>query len=343
MTLCIGFLVPGMYAISRATQGVRVQAWKQAEALRRLGHEVLELDPWKPAPLDRIDVLQFFLGGTSFHRIEALRELFRAQLVFAPMIDSMEPNWRYRMAARLGSLHPRLLTIPGIFRQNAMGSDLVVVRSTHERDRLVKGLGVDPAKVEIVLNGVDPPPPTSPALARERLSLPERFLFHVSSYTQERKNVVRLIEAVGPLGYPLIVAGAAVDGAVLDALRGLCIRYPNVRLLGHLDYDVLLSTYAACDTFCLPSLNEGTGLVGLEAAALGAKVVVTRNGGPPDYYGDLAEYVEPLDVHSIREAVRAAWDRPKDDRLKTHVLSTLTWDQSAVRLAECYARHPRGS
>jgi glycosyltransferase involved in cell wall biosynthesis len=339
--LTIGFLLPGLYALSRATQGVRVQAWRQAEALRRLGHEVLELTPWQPAPLERLDVLQFFFGGPLLHQIEAHRFLFRASLIFAPMIDSMESNWRYRIAATVGSLHPRFQTVPGTIRRQARGSEAVVVRSTHERDRLVEGCGVDPGKVEIALNGVDPPPPTGPEIARERLGLPDRFLFHVSSYTQERKNVGRLIEAVGPLGHPLVVAGFAPPGPDLDAMRTLAGRFPNVRLLGHLDQETLLSAYAACDTFCLPSLNEGTGLVGLEAAALGAKIVVTKNGGPPDYYGDLAEYVDPLDVGSIRGAVQRAWARPKDERLRRRVLSDLTWDRSAERLVEIYRSHPR--
>lgn len=318
-----------------------MQAWRQAEALRRLGHEVLELTPWEAAPLDRLDVIHFFLGGPLIHRIEDLRFLFKASLAFAPMIDSMESNWRYRIAAWIGSRHPRLMTVPGLFRANALGSEVVIVRSTHERDRIVRGLGVDPAKVEIVLNGIDPPPPVDPTLARSRLDLPDRFLFHVSSYTQERKNVARLAEAVGPLGLPLIVAGAAVEGAELERLRALARRHPSIRLLGHLDQETLLSAYAACEVFCLPSLNEGTGLVGLEAAALGAKIVVTRNGGPPDYYGPLAEYVDPLDVGGIRAAVERAWSAPKDDRLRTRVLTELTWDTSAARLVEAYRAHPR--
>ncbi len=339
----IGFLLPGTYALSRATQGVRVQAWKQAAALRELGHDVLELNPWEPAPLDRLDVIQFFLGGPLTHGVETYRAFFKAALVYAPMIDSMESNWRYRIASWLGSRHSRFLTVPGVMRANALGSELVVVRSTHERDRIVRGLGIDPGRVEIVLNGMEPPPPTRPDLARASLGLPERFVFHVSSYTQERKNVVRMVEAIGPLGYPIVIAGAAAEGAELERLRSLARAYPQVRLLGHLDDETLRSTYSACDVFCLPSLNEGTGLVGLEAASQGAKIVVTRNGGPPDYYLDLAEYVNPLDVNDIREATRRAWERPKDSRLQDRVLRELSWEKSARRLAECYQAHPRRS
>ncbi|MBL9150609.1 MAG: glycosyltransferase [Phycisphaerae bacterium] len=334
--MVIGFLLPGNYALARATQGVRVQAWKQVEALRALGHEVLELTPWQPAPLDRLDVIQFFLGGPLTHNIESYKPYFKAALVYAPMIDSMESNWRYRIATTLGSLHPRFLTVPGVMKRNAMGSEAVVVRSTHERDRIVKGMGVDPSKVSIVLNGNEPPPPTSPDKARRELDLPERFVFHVSAYTQERKNVARMLEAIGPLGYPVVVAGAAADGPEREQLRALATQYPQIRLLGHLDYETLLSAYAACDVFCLPSLNEGTGLVGLEAAALGAKIVVTQNGGPPDYYLDMADYVDPLKVDDIRAKVERAWNRPKDDRLAHRVIHDLTWKASAESLVKVY-------
>lgn len=332
----IGLLLPGTYALSRATQGVRVQAWRQAAALRRLGHEVLELNPWQPAPLADLDVIHFFFGGPLTHGIEGYRPFFKGVLAYAPMIDSMEPNWRYRIATTLGSLHPRFLTVPGVMRANARGSDVVIVRSTHERERIARGLGIAEHSIELVLNGMDPPEPADPELARRSLGLPERFILHVSSYTQERKNVLRLLEAALPLGYPVVIAGAAAEGSTLRELRALAERSPQVRLLGHLDDATLQSAYAACEVFCLPSLNEGTGLVGLEAAAQGAKIVVTRNGGPPDYYLDLADYVDPLKTRSIREALVRAWERPRDNRLRERVMNELTWDRSAEQLVACY-------
>ena len=162
----------------------------------------------------------------------------------------------------------------------------------------------------------------------------------MSAYTQGRKNVERLIRAAGPLEIPLIIAGTAEPGETLDRLRGLCETYPHVRLLGFQPPDMLQSLYAGCRVFALPSLHEGTGLVALEAAAHGAGVVITRCGGPPDYFGNLASYCDPHDIDSIRRAVEERWERPEGDRLQRHVLDTLTWDQSAHRLAAVYQQLP---
>jgi glycosyltransferase involved in cell wall biosynthesis len=81
------------------------------------------------------------------------------------------------------------------------------------------------------------------------------------------------------------------------------------------------------------------GLVAVEAAAYGAGVVITKNGGPPDYFGDLAYYVDQFDVASIRHSVQKAWENPKSEAIKRHVLTNLTWEQSARSLVAAFQRH----
>jgi glycosyltransferase involved in cell wall biosynthesis len=262
-------------------------------------------------------------------------------LAFAPIIDSNQSIRAYRVAAGVGNITWKLATVPGEFRRQALASDLVIVRSRHEHERVAGGLGIDPAKIEIVLNGVDPVTDADPAAARRAFDLPENFLLHVSSYTQDRKNVVRMLEAVGPLGIPVILVGHTLPGPTLDHINGLAERFGNVRRLPFVDQQMLHNLYAACRVFCLPSTHEGTGLVALEAASLGARIVITRNGGPPDYFANLAEYVDPFSVESIRSAVQRAWEAPPSDALRTHVLRHLTWDASARALMAAYAKHRR--
>jgi hypothetical protein len=191
--------------------------------------------------------------------------------------------------------------------------------------------------VKVILNGVPEPIPTDAAEVRARFSLPDEFVLHVSTYGHARKNVARMIEAIGPTGIPLVIAGTADPGPTLDHVETLAKRFANVRLLGYVDEPTLCSLYAACSVFCLPSEHEGTGLAALEAASYGAKVVITRNGGPPTYFKGHAEYVEPTSVDSIREAVTKSWKAPPSDALRQHVLTHLTWAHSARSLVEAYA------
>lgn len=349
----IGFLLPANYSVGNPGNGVRAQARFQAQALRRLGHEVIELSPWNDCA-HGLDVVHFFQGGFGHYGIEPARNAGYRALVFAPIIDSNEPNSRYRLAAQLGSLSSKVFTIPAVLRTQCRNSDMVVCRSQHEHTRIVEGLGIDPSKVRIVLNGVERLAAFAPAASSAVVcsttpdlatnataqligTLPSSgFILHVSAYTQERKNVLRLVEAVGPLAIPLVIAGAARAGPVLERLKTLTSQYPHVQLLGFVDDTSLHALYRACKVFCLPSLHEGTGLVALEAAARGARIVITRNGGPPDYFGALAHYADPLDIENLRRAVLSAWNAPSSDALRQHVTTELTWDRSAAALVEAY-------
>lgn len=337
----IGFMIPTTFALDGPANGVRNQAVHQAEALRALGHTVTLMDPWGDYPLAEMDGVQFFTGGYPLFPIHTKRPRPVKHLIFAPMIDSNESNRRYRVAARLGTSVPRFDTIPGMFRRQAEACSLIVARSTHERQRVLEGLGIDPAKnpVEIVLNGVNPPGEVDPGPARKAYDLPEQFILHVSAYTQARKNVVRMIEAIGPTGLPLVIAGSAPEGPGLERVKAAAAKYKQVRLMGYLPRELMTSFYGAARLFCLPSIHEGTGLVALEAAACGAGVVITEHGGPPDYFRSHAQYCDPYSVESIRTAVQKAWENPQGEVLRQHVLTHLTWRQSAEALAAAYRKH----
>jgi glycosyltransferase involved in cell wall biosynthesis len=132
-----------------------------------------------------------------------------------------------------------------------------------------------------------------------------------------------------------VLAGGPDPGPTLEELRRL-EQAGGVRLLTFLDRATLESLYAACEVFALPSIHEGTGLVALEAAACGAKVVITKNGGPPDYFQTYAEYVDPRKETDIARALRAAWEKPRTDELRRHVLENLSWKKSAEQLVAAY-------
>ncbi len=338
----IGFLLPGAFALGNPGNGIAEQARRQAEALERRGHTVLRLNPWDWQDETQLDVLHFFLGGPALHGITSNRQLARkALLVFAPIIDSNQSFMSYRIAALAGSVSSRFLTVPGMLRRQACGSHVVICRSRHERERLVQGLGVPPDKVERVLNGCPPAmmPTTDREALRERLRLPKDFVLHVSAFTQERKNVLRLVEALEPLQLPLVIAGASTPGQILSELERKARAGAPIHMLGFVDAQTKAALYSLCRVFCLPSHHEGTGLAALEAAAHGARIVVTRNGGAPDYFQDYADYVDPLDVAGMRAALARAWERPNPDDLQRHVNQRLTWDASAESLERAYETH----
>ena len=332
-----GFLIPSGYAVSLPGDGRRMQILAQAAAMERLGHRVTRLNGWDNSQVEEIDALHIVEGAFG-NSVGAMGRPFGIKLMgLAPFIDSNQPNWRYRMMAWLGSRHPQLVTAAGFYHRQMGECDVILVRSSHESARVVKGIGIPASKVKVVLNGVDLPAESDPELARRHFNLPKEYLLHVSLYSEPRKNVLRLLEAVASTRLPLVIAGnPSGDTAMLGAIQAAIAKMGNVHLLGFLEPRMLQSLYAGCRVFCLPSLHEGTGLVALEAAAHGAGVVITRNGGPPDYFKDLAYYVDPVGVGDIRDTILQAWEKPQGAELRAHVLSSLTWDQSARSLAAAY-------
>jgi glycosyltransferase involved in cell wall biosynthesis len=102
-----------------------------------------------------------------------------------------------------------------------------------------------------------------------------------------------------------------------------------VTILEHVDQSCLRQYYAACKVHALVSWMETAGMASLEAAAMGANIVITDKGDTRDYFGDLAYYCSPDSVASIREAVLRAHRAPRSTLLQERVLNNYTWTHAA--------------
>jgi glycosyltransferase involved in cell wall biosynthesis len=336
----IGILLSTHFSVGSRGSGIAEQARRQADALESLGHTVLRLNPWEWQDERQLDVLHFYLGGPNMVGLVEHRNLSKpGVLVFAPIIDSNQSFAAYRCAAALGGLSARFSTVPGILRRQALASDAVVCRSSHEAQRVSRGLGVPIDKVSVVLNGCPPsiPAPETASALRDRLQLPSDFVLHISAFTQERKNVLKLIDATRQLGYPLVIAGTSKAGAVMTEIERHARGNDRLRILGFIDEPTKAALYSLCRVFSLPSTHEGTGLAALEAGAAGARVVITRNGGTRDYFLEHAEYIDPRSVESIRDGIARAWQAPPDARLRQHIVQRLSWLESARSLEQVYS------
>lgn len=86
----------------------------------------------------------------------------------------------------------------------------------------------------------------------------------------------------------------------------------TVSLLGHVAEQQLLQEYRAADVFCLPSLQEGFGMVFLEAMAASLPVVACRAGATPEVVPDgVAGLLVP--PANDGEALAGALSRVLDD------------------------------
>lgn len=117
-------------------------------------------------------------------------------------------------------------------------------------------------------------------------SPPERgYILTVGRINDERKNLPMLLDAYcaaaqrSPSLPPLYIAGEAPKPAFIEQVKRLGIE-SRVKFLGAVKYDDLPSLYRRASLFVLSSLQEGLGIVILEAMASGVPVIATRCGGP---------------------------------------------------------------
>ena len=106
--------------------------------------------------------------------------------------------------------------------------------------------------------------------------------------------------------------------------------------VGHLDdadAACVLNGALAC---VLPSLDEGFGLPGIEAAACGTPLIATFQSAMPECLGDAALYIDPGSPAELRSALeRVLQDEGLRHRMREKGIARaglLTWESAAKRV-----------
>lgn len=205
-------------------------------------------------------------------------------------------------------------------------AERVIAISEFVRDRAVATLGIDPAKVRVVPQGLD----------HERLQpgAAERGPFLLYPARRWRhKNHERLFEAFARLRRErpqlrLVLTGG---GDFSDAPDGVEVR-------GHVDTPELVSLLQRASALVFPSLYEGFGLPPLEAMACGCPVACSNAAALPEVVGDAARLFDPRDTAAIVEAVAEVLDDPAPwvERGVARA-ARFSWDETARATDAVYA------
>ncbi|RZK42878.1 MAG: glycosyltransferase [Pedobacter sp.] len=181
---------------------------------------------------------------------------------------------------------------------------------------------IDLENVKIINNCLDPffQPPTnftkSPELIdRYGLTNDQQILFTLTRLSSQESykgydrvllTLPELIKDFPRLRY--IIAGKADDlerNRVNELIKHLGVEN-HVSLIGFVKDDELDSHLLLGDIFIMPSSNEGFGIVFIEAASNGCKVIAGNIDGSVDALmnGDLGSLVDPNDLSQIASAIR---------------------------------------
>jgi glycosyltransferase involved in cell wall biosynthesis len=285
--------------------------------------------------------------------------LARTALAYRRRVDVVLGSWAYPDGFAAVVL-ARMLGVPAVIKLH--GSDMnvvaklpgprrglrwalpraarVVAVSARLRDAALE-LGAAASRVDVVPNGVDRARflPQDRVAARRALGLPlDRKLILYVGHLERHKGSVDLLRAFAALpraeGRPasLVVVG---DGAARGECETLAAELGvDVTFAGAKPHDAIPQWIAACDVFVLPSWNEGTPNVVLEALACGRRVVATAVGGTPDVVASetLGTLVPPRDPAALARALDEALSREYDPYAVSSALEAPDWARSAQRL-----------
>jgi len=133
-----------------------------------------------------------------------------------------------------------------------------------------------------------------------------RFVVLTVARFYRRKRVEVLLEAVARLSREVPELELRIVGKGPEEARLRRVAPPCAKFLGTLSAEELASEYCNSDLFCLPSVQEGFGIVLLEAMAAGKPIVAVRASAAPEV-APHALLAEPDDAESLARAMHRLW------------------------------------
>lgn len=316
-----------------AGDGSKMQAVIWAKTLRERGHQVDTISPWEGYDWKSYDIIHVFGFGLWNYDFIHWGSKLNPNFVFSPIIDTNTPIWKYRMATFFGCSRLRLFSQNYILRKIKPDVKLFFARTEYEANYLRKGYGIEDDKIDIV--------PLSYREGNYGCDTPkEQFCLFAGTMTQERKNVPNLIHAAKKYGFRLVLVGNTGNAASLEKLKSLIGEVNNIEIKGFVSDYELENLYNRAKVFALPSLNEGVGLVALEAAMHGCNIVITDLGGPKEYYKEgFAYLVNPYDIDSIGcSVIKALKNNSQQPALKDYIKEHYSIENCADLLIDSYKK-----
>ena len=170
--------------------------------------------------------------------------------------------------------------------ETAKKATIIVTISNYSFEKIKKYYDIEKSKVRIVPNGVDIEKfkPIDTKAVRQQFGLGNELCVLFVGSLIPRKGLPFLVEAAKKVVKDhadtkfLIVGDGPLRNHLSDSLETANLS-GNFKFLGNLKDDVLPTIYNCADLFVLPSIQEGQGIVLLEAQASGKPVVAFDIGG----------------------------------------------------------------
>jgi len=237
--------------------------------------------------------------------------------------------------------------------ETAKNATLIVTISKYSLEKIQNYYGVDAAKVRIVPNGVDPEEfkpvaETDREGGRRRFGLgSEPCVLFVGSLIP-RKGLPFLVEAAKKIVKEhsetkfVIVGEGPLKSQLLSNLETANLS-GNFTFLGNVKEDMLPTLYNCADVLALPSIQEGQGIVLLEAQASAKPVVAFDVGGVNEAVrnGETGLLVKRGSSEELADALlKLLSDKVLREKMgasgRRFVIENFNWDICAQKMLNVY-------
>ena len=233
-------------------------------------------------------------------------------------------------------------------------ADRVLTVSLPFRDQVIQ-MGVQPEKIEVIHNAIDPNWGQKFATATERnalrakLQIPDtkQVLLIVGRLSKEKDHLTLLqsvteLQRRGDQKLHLLIIGEGPERPVIQAKIQELDLSTAVTLVGQVRSAE--PYYAIADVCILSSLSEGSPNALLEGMAMKVPVVATRVGGIPEIVSDResAVLIEPRNAQAMAQAISEVLSNPElrqklIENAYQLILQRYTPDYRTQRLVDVYS------
>lgn len=197
----------------------------------------------------------------------------------------------------------------------------IISVSNATREELMDHFALDERKISVIHEGV------RQMKAGKRLIREPYFLYVGNAYPH--KNLETLLDALG--NKRLVLVGKE------DIFYKRLPRAPNVIFFGPASDEQLVSLYTYATALVFPSLMEGFGLPGLEAAVSGTPVICSDIPAFHEILGNLGNYFKPNDISALRALLMHPENLRKPSAVDRQVLlKKYTWKSMAEQTMSVY-------
>jgi glycosyltransferase involved in cell wall biosynthesis len=336
-----------LFATNQATAmvrgGVCTQMQQTKEALEQSGVNVTLFETWRDFKPTEYDLVHLFAANMgTYHLARALKSA-GLPMVISPVFFTRRSERTVRMTIRADRWMNRVTrgvwTDYGLIAEMCTWAEMILPNTGDEANLFRRSFGVPVHRIAAVPNGVEERfADAKPDLFEREFGIKD-FILSVGHIGPERKNMLRLIQALEQIDHPSVIIGRVDKTPAGEACLARAKQNPHLLIVDALSHDSMLlaSAYAAANVFVLASQFETPGIAALEAGLAGASIVITPFGGTKDYFGGEAVYIDPYSSRGIAEGIRTALALPRTRALAERIGREFIWKRVGEKTKQVYA------